>query len=148
MKVLEIHRLNKCTFEGTFGVLYLPGHRLFMTGELSWHQNKKWISCIPGNAGYIVKWTYSPKYKRKMFIVKNVPNRFGIRMHSGNWVGNKKYNLRYDATGCILLGERLGYLKGQKALLDSRTAVRRFEKAMNRDETFRLIIRDPWMVKR
>lgn len=145
MRVLELYRLDGDDFEGMFGVLYVPGHRLFMTGELSWLDNRKWVSCIkPG--GYNVKWTYSPKYKRKMYIIKNVPNRFGIRMHSGNWVGNRKYNLRHDATGCILLGERLGYLKGQKAVLDSRNAMKRFEKAMN-GETFRLIIRDPWMVK-
>ena len=45
---------------------------------------------------YTVKMTYSPKYKRNMPEVLNVPGFSGIRIHSGNTAK--------DSLGCILLG--------------------------------------------
>ena len=45
---------------------------------------------------YAVKLTYSPKYKRMMPEVLNVPGFSGIRIHSGNTAK--------DSLGCILLG--------------------------------------------
>lgn len=45
---------------------------------------------------YTVKMTYSPKYKRMMPEVLNVPGFSGIRIHSGNTAK--------DSLGCILLG--------------------------------------------
>lgn len=46
---------------------------------------------------YKIKMTYSPKYKRMMPQVMDVPGFTGIRVHSGN---SSK-----DSLGCILLGE-------------------------------------------
>lgn len=45
---------------------------------------------------YTVKMTYSPKYKRQMPEVLNVPGYSGIRIHSGNTAD--------DTEGCIVLG--------------------------------------------
>ena len=45
---------------------------------------------------YTVKMTYSPKYKRNMPEVLDVPGFSGIRIHSGNTAK--------DSLGCILLG--------------------------------------------
>lgn len=45
---------------------------------------------------YTVKMTWSPKYKRMMPEVLNVPGFSGIRIHSGN--------TEKDSLGCILLG--------------------------------------------
>lgn len=144
---IRLIRLSKCTFQGTFGVLHVPGHDLFLTGELPWIGNKRMVSCIPGNHEYKVRWTYSPKFKRMMYIVKNVPNRSGIRIHSANWVGDAKYGLKSQVLGCITLGEKAGYLLGQKAVLASRHAVQRFEKAMAKSP-FTLCIEDPWTENR
>lgn len=45
---------------------------------------------------YTVIMTYSPKYKRQMPEVLNVPGYSGIRIHSGNTAD--------DTEGCIVLG--------------------------------------------
>lgn len=52
-------------------------------------------TAIPAGV-YTVKMTYSPKYKRKIPEVLNVPGYSGIRIHSGNTAK--------DSLGCILLG--------------------------------------------
>ena len=46
---------------------------------------------------YKVLLTYSPKYKRVMPLVNNVPAYSGIRIHSGNSAK--------DTEGCILVGK-------------------------------------------
>jgi hypothetical protein len=54
-------------------------------------------------------------------------------------MGDKLLGYRAQLNGCIALGERLGWLDGQKALLLSAPAVRRFEAHMGR-EPFKLEI--------
>jgi hypothetical protein len=45
-------------------------------------------------------------------------------------MGDDSMGYRRQLNGCIALGERLGWLEGQKALLLSAPAVRRFEEYM------------------
>ena len=47
---------------------------------------------------YKLAMTYSSKFKKLMPEILNVPNRTGIRIHSGN--------IPEDSDGCILVGER------------------------------------------
>lgn len=49
---------------------------------------------------YEVKVTYSPRFKRDLPILCNVPGRDGIRIHSGN--------VFRDSQGCILVGDQVG----------------------------------------
>jgi hypothetical protein len=53
-------------------------------------------TCIPFGE-YKIKVTYSPKFKRNLPILLNVPSFDGIRIHRGNYVK--------DTLGCILVGE-------------------------------------------
>lgn len=46
---------------------------------------------------YKVLWTYSPRFKKMMPLIDNVPGFSGIRIHSGNTDS--------DTSGCILCGE-------------------------------------------
>ena len=46
---------------------------------------------------YEVKWTYSPRFKKYMPEILNVPSFSGIRIHSGNTAA--------DSLGCIIVGE-------------------------------------------
>ena len=46
---------------------------------------------------YHVAVTQSPKFKRLLPIVQNIPNRSGIRIHAGNTIEH--------TTGCILVGD-------------------------------------------
>ena len=44
---------------------------------------------------YEVKWTYSPRFKKYMPEILNVPSFSGIRIHSGNTAA--------DSLGCIIV---------------------------------------------
>ena len=97
----------------TLGTLY-AGDLKLQTMEPPWRDNTRNESCIP--VGYYkVCQHVSPRFGR-CFIVLNVEHRSHILFHSGNVVRHTK--------GCILPGLRKGYLKGQRAVLSSRTAMR------------------------
>ena len=122
--------------QGTFGRVLFAGLMLY-TGELPDRNNAPNVSCIPAGL-YQGLWTFSPAFKRFMYLITPVRGRSGIRAHSANLMGfNPPY--RKQLNGCIAFGERLGWMDGQKALLLSAPAVRRFEQALNR-ETFQMEI--------
>lgn len=76
-------------------------------------------TCIPyGNYDIIIN--MSPKYKRLMPRLLNVPNFEGILIHSGNTVK--------DTSGCILVGTRKG-----NTLVNSKDA---FNKLFNRLQNY------------
>lgn len=58
----------------------------------------KEVECIPIGE-YEVECTYSPKFKKNLFEVKNVANKIGIRFHAGNSID--------DTKGCILVGSEI-----------------------------------------
>lgn len=113
------------TAEGTFGRLEAPGLRLF-TGELPWIGNKPNISSIPTGT-YKCVWAWSVHFRREMYLLEKVPGRSGVRIHAANFVGSKEAGYRSQLAGCIALGEKLGTMSGQRALLLSAPAVRKFE---------------------
>lgn len=53
-------------------------------------------TCIPYGE-YKVVLTYSPKFKRELPLIMDVPNFEGVRIHRGNTIN--------DTLGCILVGE-------------------------------------------
>ena len=115
--------------QGTFGRLYAPvGFRRY-TGELPDRGNASNVSCILLGT-YRVEWTYSPAFRRFMYVLLGTAPRSGIREHSANLMGDKAKGYRAQLNGCIALGERLGWMEGQKALLLSAPAVREFEAHM------------------
>lgn len=120
---------HESTDQGTFGMIDLPGLWLF-TGELPWRNNESNFSCLPPSV-YLCDWTYSPTFKRFMYLLRGTDPRAGIRAHSANFMGDSRKGLLCQLNGCIALGEKLGRMEGQKALLLSAPAVRRFEAAMN-----------------
>lgn len=111
--------------QGTFGSLVVDGLVLW-TGEQPWRDNRRNVSCIPAGR-YGCAWTWSPRFRRDMYLVYSVPGRSGIRIHSANLMGDTALGYRSQLAGCIALGERLGILDGQQALLISAPAVRRLE---------------------
>ncbi len=123
---------------GTFGRIVL-GEFAAYTGELPDRANQSNLSCIPAGS-YRCAWTYSPHLKRSTYEVLAVPSRAGIRIHSANLMGDATKGLKAQLNGCIALGESRGVMDGQKALLLSRPAVRRFEAILN-EQPFTLEIR-------
>lgn len=125
--------------QGTFGRLTCEALTLF-TGELPWRENQSSISCIPAGT-YNALVTFSPRFGRGLYLVGAVPSRTGIRIHPANFMGDKSKGFHCQLNGCIALGERLGTMGGQKAVLLSAPAVRRLEERMGR-RPFKLEIRD------
>ena len=125
---------------GTFGVIYVDDEK-FYSGEKPWRDNKNNISCIPEGI-YPCIWTYSPKFKRYMYLLGEVDERNGIRIHPANLMGDKTLDFDSHLHGCIALGYRLGYIEDQKALLISRPAVKKFELLLNYEPFYLEVIND------
>jgi hypothetical protein len=126
------------TDQGTFGTLS-AGEFTCFTGELPWRENQSSVSCIPEGT-YQVVWAMSPRFRRFTYRLLEVPYRAGILKHSANLMGDATLGFRAQLNGCIALGEKLGWIDGQKALLVSAPAMRRFESFMNQ-QPFTLEIR-------
>ena len=81
----DTHTLGRFWFEGE--VVY--------TLELPWIDNAPFISCIPAGS-YEVELTHSPAFDKKLWLVKDVEDRSGIRFHAANFV--------HELEGCIAPG--------------------------------------------
>lgn len=75
----------------------------------------------------------SPKYGQ-VYEVTGVDGRSYILFHQGNYCGDRNMGLRTNVQGCVLLGRKRGKLNGQKAVLSSRPARRRFEMVMGLED--------------
>lgn len=95
------------------------------TLELPWKNNKPDISCIPKGT-YTCKYTFSPKFLKYTYEVKNVAGRSGIRLHSGNYF--------FQIQGCILIGSAFTDLNkdGEVDVINSRDTVNKFETLLNK----------------
>lgn len=125
MKV-EVKRTFKGT-EYTIGKLYIDGHYLCDTLEDTVRNGVKIAgkTAIPAGT-YKVKKTMSPRFKKVLPEILNVPGFTGVRIHAGNTA--------IDTDGCLLLG--LNKKKGQ--VLESQTTMA-FFMARTPDE-FTLVI--------
>jgi len=115
MKILELIRLEN-TEEGVIGILKINKIIFCATLEPPERSNARRISCIPPSQ-YLIE-PYNSKKFGKTYTVLNVPDRIGILFHSGNTVDNTE--------GCILVGETVGKLRGDRAVLNSGITFKRF----------------------
>lgn len=88
-------------------------------------------SCIA--AGIYLCKPYSGEHFKDVYIVENVPNRSAILFHWGN--------TEKDTLGCILLGNKLGTIENEPAVLESRACYERFRSLIGKNE-FILTIED------
>ncbi len=109
-------RVSSHPDHGTFGVWLLNNQPMAVTLEPYHRENERNISCIPSGQ-YIMERVNSPTYG-DTFEVTNVQGRSKILIHWGNLDDNTE--------GCILLGESLGLLNGDWAVLSSRIAFTEF----------------------
>jgi hypothetical protein len=116
--------------EGTFGRLQIGQTSLF-TGELPWRENISNLSCLP-TGSYLATFTLSSHLRRFTYSLQGTSPRTGIRIHSANLMGDTTKGFRSQLNGCIALGEALGTLDNQKAVILSRPAISRFESYLNR----------------
>lgn len=99
-------RLKRTTFTGesTIGELYVNNQFECYTLEdhdrLSKGRKKvPGVTAIPKGT-YSVSISYSPRFKRQLPLLKDVPGFSGIRIHPGNTAK--------DTEGCLLVGETRG----------------------------------------
>jgi len=76
-------------------------------------------SAIPYGV-YKVRKTLSPKYRRYMWELQNVPGYQGIRIHSGN--------TEKDTEGCLLFGRFIS--TNYNGVMESAKAIKEFEDLM------------------
>jgi hypothetical protein len=109
--------------QGTEGQLFTLGFNCYSL-ELPWRDNQRNISCIPpGDYDVVIR--QSPRFGTIYWVLK-VPGRTYILIHSGNWAGDVEKGFKTHVNGCILLGKKMGYLIGQRAVLNSRITIREF----------------------
>lgn len=118
-EMLELLRLENTGY-ATFGVLRYRGEIICMTLERPWKNNEPFVSCIPPDI-YRMERVVSPKFG-ETFEVVGVPNRTKIAFHPAN--------KPTEIQGCIAPGMWIGQVHGERAVLDSREAFRRFMKKM------------------
>lgn len=113
------------TVEGTQGIVFIDGDYFCSTLELNDYDNLPYYSCIP-KGRYHCSYSYSPTFKRNLYMVNDVPNRTGIRIHPATWAGDTREGLRSDLLGCITLGSKVVQDK-QLMILESKKWVDKFE---------------------
>lgn len=129
---------------GTFGRLHAPAlPEPLHVAEPPPRANAVGRSCIPAGV-YVCRWHRSPKYGW-CYQVLDVRGRTRILIHAGNVAGDEALGFKTHTLGCLLPGAQRGWLtvrgRRQRAVLASRTAVRRLVAAMA-EKDFTLEIRD------
>jgi hypothetical protein len=109
---LEVKRLTYSD-KSTIGKLFLDGEFFCHTLEDVIRPEKVYGETAIPEGTYKVKITYSPRFKRDLPLLLNVPKFEGIRIHAGNTAK--------DTEGCILVGD----LAGQDIVWQSRAAFNR-----------------------
>lgn len=115
MKILELIRLEESE-DGTLGVLKINKQIFCYTLEPQDRLNKPNESSIPAQQYLCHRWTRSND--EQTWIVVDVPDRHGIMFHAGNTAS--------DTAGCILLGDTIGKLRNDRAVLNSGKTFQRF----------------------
>jgi hypothetical protein len=114
MKV-SIVRVESGT-DGTFGVLCIEGKAFCVTLEPILLGDPQ--EPIPNGTYKAVRYN-SPKNKREVWLLKDVPGYTYVEIHIGN--------LPHETLGCILVGEYFDKLRGNRAIKNSGAT---FEKLM------------------
>lgn len=108
--------------QGTEGLLTGDGFACH-TMEPPWRDNRANISCIPVGS-YRCQLRRSGRFGLTLWV-REVPGRSFILIHAGNFGGDTALGLRSSTAGCILPGLAAGTIDGQRAVLNSRLALRR-----------------------
>lgn len=124
MKVLTLKRTHHL-YEATLGQLFIEDITTdpIYTLENPERETTK-DSRIP--AGVYQCKPYSGLKYKDVYIVQSVPGRTAILIHWGN--------TEKDTLGCILIGNRLGQLSGEPAVLQSKRCFERFRSLIGKNE--------------
>lgn len=109
MRQLVLKRIHLSN-TATLGIIYLDDKEICRTLENPWLNNEPFISCIPKH-NYVVKKYSSSKYP-DVWELQDVQGRSSILIHVGNRAKHTQ--------GCILVGEKWGFLGDDLAVLNSK----------------------------
>jgi len=132
MYTVRLNRLEDNYIYGTFGVLTINSRVFCVTLEPPDNLNKTSISSIP--AGQYDCMRYSSDRYPDTFQVMNVPDRYKILFHAGNF--------NEDTEGCILLARKFGILRAARAVLNSGETFKQFMEIMLKEDKFQLTIKE------
>ena len=130
-KITNNYSLGHCYVEHSPGNIEYIGASL----ERGWRNNEKNISCIPEGT-YPLKLEYSPKFKKDLWELYDVPNRSEIKFHVANYW--KELN------GCIALGNKHKDINndGDPDVTSSRLTMKKFHEVMNGLSQAKVIIKN------
>lgn len=128
--------------EGTFGIFSGEGIPTVYTAEPPWRDNRPNLSCIPAGEYEARPWE-SARFPGT-WRLEAVPERSAILTHQGNLAGDFEKGYVRHSLGCILVGDRRGWIRGQKAVLLSVVAMRRLREAIGR-RAFRIRIAETYI---
>jgi len=88
------------TEDSTIGELYVNGTFECYTLEDKVRESKVYARTAIPTGTYKITITYSPRFKRYLPLLHDVPNFSGVRIHTGNHADNTE--------GCLLVGTAKG----------------------------------------
>lgn len=92
-KITNNYSLGDCYVKFPDGKVEYVGKSL----ERGWRNNQNSISCVPEGT-YPLKYEYSPRFKKKLWELYDVPNRSECKFHAANYWR--------QLNGCIALGNK------------------------------------------
>ena len=114
--LVELLRFSSGEFD-TLGLLHIDGEFFGFTLEDRFQQEKVMHETRIPAGRYKIGLRMSPKFKRNMLHLLNVPNFEFIYIHAGN---DHK-----DTSGCLLVGDEVANRSGERTILQSRVAYER-----------------------
>lgn len=126
------------TPQGTFGKLKYNDFECY-TIERPWKNNIATESCIPEGT-YTVSKYKSPKFGDVFILHGGTVSKFPDPDFERSAILIHPANVKSDLEGCIGLGDSLGYVKSQWAVLNSAVTLKDFKDKVGDDNDLQLII--------
>lgn len=86
-----------------------PDHHWDMI-ELPWRENQEGCSCVLEGT-FIGSLVESPRFKRRVYLLRDIPGRKEIEMHPANWAGDRRMGYYSQLLGCCAPGKARGAMQ-------------------------------------
>lgn len=127
------------TDQGTFGKLTYNDFTCY-TVERPWANNEADKSCIP-EGDYTIQKYNSPKFGDVFAVTGGTVTLFPDNKHARSAILIHPANVKSDLEGCIGLGDALGYVKSQWAVLNSAYTLNKFKAVVADNDNIPLTIK-------
>ena len=130
-KITYYYSLGHCYIEHEDGTIEYIGCSL----ERGWRNNERIVSSVP-EGEYDLTLEYSPKFRKDLWELKNVPNRLECKFHAANYWR--------ELEGCISLGNKHKDIDGDgdPDITSSRLTMKKFHESMGNNKYSKIRITD------